>query len=100
MTEELAVFEAYSLIYEHHYASGFMVARDAFTESIGNTVPVVDEKDRDTIIGKAILSSDDKVCVLDENIVDMDCGGIQCEDCICNVDNLMMLANSQKLQLL
>lgn len=60
MIEEFAVFEAYSLIYEHHYASGFMVARDAFTESIGNTVPVVDEKDRDTIIGKAILSSDDK----------------------------------------
>lgn len=43
---------------------------------------------------------DDKVCVLDEDIVDMDCGGIQCEDCICNVDNLTMLANSQNLQLL
>lgn len=46
------------------------------------------------------LEYDDKVCVLDENIVEMDCGGIQCEDCICNVDNLMMLANSQNLQLL
>lgn len=40
------------------------------------------------------------LCVLDDNIVDKNCGGIQCEDCICNIDNISMLANSQKLQLL
>ena len=42
----------------------------------------------------------DKLCVLDDNIVNMNCGGILCEDCICNIDNLMMLTNSQKIQLL
>lgn len=44
--------------------------------------------------------NNNNLCVLDDNIVDKNCCGIQCEDCICNIDNMRMLANSQKLQLL
>lgn len=71
MTEDLAVFEAYSLIYEHHYASNFIVNKDAFVDCIGNTVPVVDARDRDTIIGKAVLSSDDKGLVATVTLFDI-----------------------------
>ena len=74
MAEELAVFEAYCLIYEHHYASNFIVNKGAFVDCIGDfcAVPVVDARDRGTIIGKAVLTSDDKGLIANVTLYDID----------------------------
>lgn len=39
-------------------------------------------------------------CIINDRFVNKDCGGIQCSDCICNINNMEILANSQNLQLL
>lgn len=72
MTEELAVFEAYSLIYEHTYPSNFIVNKGAFANCIGDTVPVADTRDIDTIIGKAVLTNDDKGLIATVTLHDID----------------------------
>lgn len=49
------------------------------------------------------LAKIDKVpdrCILNDKVVDHNCNGIVCSECICNIDNLMMMANSHNLQLL
>lgn len=37
----------------------------------------------------------DEDCIVDDGIINMDCKEILCEDCICNINNFMLFANSQ-----
>ena len=62
-------------------------------------VKVVTEK-KLSVPELSIRKEYDEHCIVDDQTVSMHCNDIPCEECICNIENFKLLADSQNLQLL